>query len=590
MYEAVIAEMTAFLQSDRSLIPFGGSVPYSLLTALSSVSYKQTDSMTNFKTDVLIVGSGIAGLSLALKACQFADVLLVTKKKSAESATNRAQGGIAAVVDSNDAFTLHIEDTMRAGAGLCHEDVVDMVVESAPERIEELRNLGVRFTRHDGELALGREGGHSRARIVHHRDKTGQEIESVLLRRARKTGRLRILEHHLMVDLLIDPHPRSREWSSRPPRCFGAYVLDSRKDIVKTIVAKAVVLATGGSGIVYRHTTNPSIATGDGVIAAWRSGADVANLEFFQFHPTTFYERDTAGGTQALITEALRGYGAVLRTLDGDRFMETYDPRGELAPRDIVARAIDAEMKKRGHPCVHLDCSHLKAQELKRRFPQIDQICRERNVDFTKEPIPVVPAAHYMCGGVTTDRQARTTIQGLFAVGEVAMTGLHGANRLASNSLLEAVVFAHQAAESCRQWLQEAGPVPQARDWIAEGTVNHEEWVLIEHDRDEIRSIMWDYVGIVRSSARLERARRRIDLLINEIAEFYWKTRINEPLVELRNLVIMADLIVRCAQMRRESRGLHYMTDYPESSDNPQDTLLRLYPDLARDLPSGGLQ
>ena len=530
--------------------------------------------MPFLKTDVLIIGSGIAGLSLALKAARFADVILVTKKNSAESATNWAQGGIAAVTASNDDFRLHIEDTLKAGAGLCKEDAVRLIVEAAPQRIQELVELGVRFTKRDGELELGREGGHSRNRILHHRDRTGMEIESVLLRKARETGRLQVLEHHLMIDLLIDPHPRKKE-PSRASRCFGAYVLDSRQDIVKAITAKAVVLATGGSGMVYLHTTNPAIATGDGVVAAYRAGADVGNLEFFQFHPTTFYEPDGGGASRDLITEALRGAGAKLKTLDGEPFMHRYDARDELAPRDIVARAIDAEMKKRGDRSVLLDVTHLPAAALKQQFPNIDQICRKHGLDFTQQPIPVVPAAHYQCGGVLTDLFARTNLPGLFAVGEVAMTGVHGANRLASNSLLEAIVFAHQAAVSCEEWLREAPPPPTAEEWSAEGTVNQEEWILVSHNRDEIRKIMWDYVGIVRSLFRLERAQRRLDLVLAETQQFYRRTRINEGLVELRNLVILADLIIKAAHGRRESRGLHFMSDFPQptAATPPRDTV-----------------
>jgi L-aspartate oxidase len=540
--------------------------------------------VADLKVDVLIIGSGIAGLSLALKASRFADVLLVTKKESADAATNWAQGGIAAVTATNDDYKLHVQDTLIAGAGLCHEDAVKLVVESGPDRIKELINFGVRFTKQDGVLSLGREGGHSRSRILHHQDSTGMEIESVLLRQARKTGRLQVLEHHLMIDLLVDPHPCDRKKDRRPNRCYGAYVLDTKHDVVKTILAKAVILATGGSGVVYLHTTNPSIATGDGVIAAWRAGAEVGNLEFFQFHPTAYYKPDGGGAQRDLITEALRGFGAILKNQEGEPFMKRYDERAELAPRDIVARAIDAELKKRGEDCVLLDCTHLAASSLKKKFPQIDKICDKHGLDFTKQPIPVVPAAHYQCGGVVTDLWARTSINGLFAVGEVAMTGLHGANRLASNSLLEAVVFAHQASISCEEWLREVSPLPEAHDWSDEGTVNQEEWVLIEHNRDEIRQIMWDYVGIVRSIFRLERARRRVDLLMQEVTDFYNRTRITAPLVELRNLVLLSDLIVRCAMSRKESRGLHYMTDYPstDSAEHPKDTCFVLYSDSSQ--------
>ncbi len=534
----------------------------------------------NATSDVLIIGSGIAGLSLALKLARVVDVILVTKKESAESATNWAQGGIAAVTAQDDDFAMHVQDTIRAGAGLCNHEAVELVVESAPGRIRELMDLGVRFTRdEDGGLALGREGGHSRSRILHHEDRTGMEIESVLLRTARETGRLRVFEHHLMVDLLLDPHPKRAAEQQILPRCFGAYVLDTRHHVVQALTAKAVVLATGGSGMLYQHTTNPDIATGDGVIAAWRAGAAIGNLEFFQFHPTTFYEPNGDDKSRDLITEALRGAGGNLRTRDGERFMFRYDQRGELAPRDIVARAIDAEMKRRGDSSVQLDCTHLPAELLRAEFPHIDSICKSHGIDFTREPIPVVPAAHYQCGGVVTDLRARTTIPGLFAVGEVAMTGLHGANRLASNSLLEAVVFAHQAAASCTEWLRDASALPDPESWSEKGTVNQEEWVLIQHDRDEIRKLMWDYVGIVRSTLRLERASRRLGLLVGEVRDFYKRTRLSAPLVELRNLSMLADLTVQCALSRKESRGLHFMSDYPLPDDSVpvRDTVRSLY-------------
>lgn len=535
--------------------------------------------MPHYTTDVLIIGSGIAGLSLALNTSKYAQVLMVTKKESAESATNWAQGGIASVTAVDDEIKLHVEDTLRAGAGLCDEEVVQLVVETAPERIRELIKLGVKFTRlEDGSLALGREGGHSRSRILHHRDQTGQEIESVLLGNARESGRIEVLEHHLMIDLLVDPRPGKRIRNGEIRRCFGAYVLDEISGEIKTIGAKTVILATGGSGMVYQHTSNPTIATGDGVVAAWRAGADVGDLEFFQFHPTTLMN-PAADGRNELITEAMRGYGAILRNQEGEAFMKRYDDRGELASRDIVARAIDAEMKKRGETYVWLDCTHLEADRLRARFPHINEVCQQQGIDFTVDPIPVVPAAHYQCGGVITDIWGRTTLAGLLAVGEVAMTGLHGANRLASNSLLEAVVFAHQASHMIEEWLKEAAPIPEAENWSAEGTVTPEEFVLIQHNRDEIRRLMWNYVGIVRSSFRLERAARRLRLLTSEVADFYRRTRLNSPLIELRNLVILADLIVRSAISRHESRGLHYMLDYPEPSMNghPHHTVLTPY-------------
>lgn len=524
--------------------------------------------MNSITCDVLVIGSGVGGLTFALKAAKFADVILITKKESVESATNYAQGGIASVIDPNDAITLHVEDTLTGGAGLCHEDAVQLVVEQGPERIRELMDLGVGFTREHGRLSLGREGGHSRARIVHRADHTGREVEKTLTGRARETGRVQILEHHLAIDLLVKPKVRAGEPVQNGIRCFGAYVIDKKNEIVITFLARAVVLASGGSGLVYQHTTNPIIATGDGIAMGWRAGARVSNLEFMQFHPTALYEPHRHGEERRfLISEAVRGFGAILRTRDGEAFMERYHPQKDLAPRDIVARAIDAEMKKRGDEFVLLDGTHLPAAELREKFPYIYENCMKRGWDITREPIPVVPAAHYMCGGVVTDLLAKTSIEGLFAVGEVAMTGVHGANRLASNSLLEAIVFAHQAAGACEKWLSTSPPLLSAPAWSDEGTINQEEWVLISHNREEIQRLMWDYVGIVRSDFRLLRAERRIRLLEHEIMEFYWRTKLTEPLIELRNLILVARLIVHCALNRHESRGLHFTTDYPEKND-----------------------
>jgi len=533
--------------------------------------------MKDLSCDVLVIGSGVGGLTFALNTARFADVILITKKESVESATNYAQGGIATVVASDDAFTLHVADTLIAGAGLCHADAVQLVVEQGPSSIRELMDWGVDFTREQSHLSLGREGGHSRARIVHVADHTGSEVETVLTKRARETGRIEVLEHHLAIDLLVTPKVRAGEPVRDGIRCYGAYVLDTRNDKVKTILARAVVLASGGSGVVYQHTTNPAIATGDGIAMAWRAGADVGNLEFMQFHPTALYEsHGRADERRFLISEALRGFGAILRTPDGEPFMERYHPQKDLAPRDIVARAIDAEMKKRGDEFVLLDCTHLPASALRERFPNIHGTCLLHGVDITQALIPVVPAAHYMCGGVVTDLSARTNLGGLFAVGEVAMTGVHGANRLASNSLLEAVVFANQAIHACKQWLAESPPLLPAESWSDEGTINQEEWVLISHDRQELQRLMWDYVGIVRSDFRLHRAERRVKLLESEIMEFYWRTKVTEPLIELRNLVLVARLIVHCALSRRESRGLHFTTDYPQRDDAHflKDTIL----------------
>ncbi len=511
---------------------------------------------------------------MALRCARFADVLLITKKESAESATNWAQGGIAAVTANDDDFQLHMADTLTAGAGLCRTDVVEMVVRNAPARVRELMDLGVRFTVREGELELAREGGHSRARILHHQDQTGQEIEAVLLSQVKDQQRVQVLEHHVMVDLLVTPQPKTDE-AVRGQRCFGVYVLDSRNGLISPVRAKAVVLATGGSGMVYQHTTNPSIATGDGLAAAYRAGAVISDMEFFQFHPTTMYDRDDTVQNH-LITEALRGAGAVLRSLDGEAFMPRYDSRADLAPRDIVARAIDSELKRRGDSYVYLDCTHIEPDLLRAKFPHIDSLCRSKGFDYTRDPIWVVPAAHYQCGGVETDKSGRTSIAGLYAVGEVACTGLHGANRLASNSLLEAVVYAATAAESCAGWLKESGDLPQSDPWSSEGTHTEHEAVLLKHNLDEIRRTMWSYVGIVRSTRRLQRARTRLDLLTKEIAEFYQRTRMSPELVELRNLVLVADLIVRSALARKESRGLHYSTDYPstDTSRDPQHSRL----------------
>jgi L-aspartate oxidase len=533
--------------------------------------------MKDLSCDVLVIGSGVGGLTFALNTARFADVILITKKESVESATNYAQGGIATVVASDDAFTLHVADTLTAGAGLCHADAVQLVVEQGPSSIRELMDWGVEFSREQTGLSLGREGGHSRARIVHYADHTGREVETVLTKRARETGRIEVLEHHLAIDLLVTPKVRAGEPVQDGIRCYGAYVLDTRNDKVKTILARAVVLASGGSGVVYQHTTNPAIATGDGIAMAWRAGANVGNLEFMQFHPTALYEsHGRPDERRFLISEAVRGFGAILRTPDGEPFMERYHPQKDLAPRDIVARAIDAEMKKRGDEFVLLDCTHLPASALRERFPNIHGTCLLYGVDITQTPIPVVPAAHYMCGGVVTDLSARTNLGGLLAVGEVAMTGVHGANRLASNSLLEAVVFANQAVLACKQWLAESPPLLPAEAWSDEGTINQEEWVLISHDRQELQSLMWDYVGIVRSDFRLHRAERRVKLLEREIMEFYWRTKVTEPLIELRNLVLVARLIVHCALSRRESRGLHFTTDYPQRDDAhfQKDTIL----------------
>jgi L-aspartate oxidase len=526
---------------------------------------------TAIETDFLVIGSGIAGLSFALKASQYGPVTVITKKENTESNTNLAQGGIATVINPKDSFELHIRDTLKAGAGLCHREAVEILVEEGPERVRELIEWGVHFTTkkgrgHTEELALAREGGHSIARIIHAQDLTGQEIEEALVSAIKKNKRIRVFENHMAIDLITEHQVRGMEKTSRRKRtCFGAYVLDPKKGVVKKIISKITMLATGGTGQVYQHTTNPDIATGDGVAISYRAGAKIANLEFMQFHPTTLYHPD---GQSFLISEAVRGFGGVLRTRDGKTFMEQYHPQGCLAPRDVVARAIDHELKRRGDHCVYLDITHIKAKTVKDRFPNIHEKCLSLGIDMTVEPIPVVPAAHYMCGGVLTDLWGQTSIKHLLASGEVACTGVHGANRLASNSLLEAVVFSHRALIKAVHILRKrVFDVPSIPEWQEKGVFNRAEWILISHDREEIQKLMWDYVGIVRSDNRLHRALRRVRLIANEVEDFYKKTKVTNELIELRNIATLAELIIRCALHRQESRGLHYTTDYPQTDD-----------------------
>lgn len=512
--------------------------------------------------DFLVLGSGVAGLSYALRVAEHGTVAIVTKKESAESNTNYAQGGIAAVMSLEDSYEQHVEDTLVAGAGLCDREIVEIVVREGPQRIRELMALGAEFTRQNGQLHLGREGGHSSNRIVHAADATGREVERALLARVRAHPNISIFEYHYAVDLITEHHLGQHVSRLRPDiHCFGAYVLDERYDVVKTFLARVTLLATGGSGQVYLHTTNPAIATGDGVAMAYRAKARVANMEFVQFHPTALA---VPAADSFLVSEAVRGEGARLYNLAGERFMPAYDPRAELAPRDIVARAIDDQLKQRGEPHVLLDISHRPAEFVREHFPTIYQTCLGFGIDITREPIPVVPAAHYQCGGVQTDAWGRTSIHGLFACGEVACTGLHGANRLASNSLLEALVFGHRAIEPSVSYAREHAIETAVPDWDDSGTQQPQEWVLVSHNRDELRRIMWDYVGIVRSSLRLDRAFRRTHLLHEETEDFYRRARVSPGLCELRNMIAVAYLIIRSAQMRRESRGLHYMLDYPE--------------------------
>lgn len=517
--------------------------------------------------DFLVIGSGIAGLSYALKASLLGTVAIITKKQKAESNTNYAQGGVAAVMSSVDSFELHVKDTLSTGQGLSHREAVETMVREGPERLKELMRIGTEFTMKNGQLDLGREGGHSTNRIVHARDFTGREIERALLHSVARTSNISTFENHVAVELLTEHHTLQKSVIDRMnTHCWGAYVLNEKEQRVDTFLARVVMLSTGGLGHVYLHTTNPLIATGDGVAMSYRAGAKIGDMEFIQFHPTTLYD---SGSPSFLISEAVRGFGGILKTQDGVEFMQRYDKRGSLAPRDIVAYAIDTELKKRGEDFVLLDLRHLSSDQVIEHFPHIYHTCLEKyKLDLTREPVPVVPAAHYACGGVVTDLNGRTSISGLYAAGEVSMTGVHGANRLASNSLLEALVFSHRAAEDADRFLQSySSTTPEIRDWDDSGTINSEEWILISHDKKEIQQVMWDYVGIVRSHLRLERAFRRMELLQNEIETFFKKTKVTEGLLELRNLAACAMLIIRSAMVRRETRGLQVRTDYRERND-----------------------
>jgi L-aspartate oxidase len=514
-----------------------------------------------FSTDYLVIGGGIAGLMFALAASESGSVTVLTKAGSTEANTNYAQGGIASVWSVDDSFESHVADTLRAGAGLCDPAAVESIVRDGPEVVRDLIRFGTRFTRieHGGEdeYDLGREGGHSHRRVLHAQDLTGQEIMRALTEAARARSNIRTLENHVAINLLVESPS-----GGRPGSCWGVYAYDRTTGTIRKILARATLLATGGAGKVYLYTTNPDIASGDGVAMAYRAGAAVANLEFYQFHPTCLFH---PAAKSFLISEALRGEGAILKLPDGTPFMKSYTADAELAPRDIVARAIDSEMKRHGLDCVYLDLSHRDAAFIRERFPNIYQRCLSYGFDLTKEPIPVVPAAHYMCGGVITDLEAATAIPRLYAAGEVAMTGLHGANRLASNSLLEAAVMGRRAAAAARRMLATAGGVPpEFPEWDPGRAIRSEERVLITQSWDEIRRLMWNYVGIVRSDRRLERALRRIELLKEEIHSYYWDHIIDSDLIELRNLVTIAELIVRSAMARDESRGLHYNIDHPE--------------------------
>jgi len=519
------------------------------------------------KCDFLVLGSGIAGLSFAIRAAEVGTVIILTKKEKAESNTNYAQGGIAAVLDPQDSFESHVEDTLIAGVGLNRREAVEFIVREGPCTVKELQAWGAVFTQTpSGQLDLGREGGHSFSRIVHAKDHTGRTVEQALLEKVRSYPNIQILENYICVELITEHHLGVKPKPKGKIHCWGVYALDAHTGKVHTFLAPVTLLATGGTGRVYLYTTNPPIATGDGIAMAYRAGAMIANMEFMQFHPTTLYHPDD---DSFLISEAVRGFGGILRTRSGEAFMKKYHPMADLAPRDIVARAIDAELKRSGEECVYLDVTHLDPDEVRNRFPHIFNRLQELHIDMTKEWIPVVPAAHYMCGGVLTDLFGRTTIEGLYAAGEVACTGVHGANRLASNSLLEAVVFSKQAFENAKAYVEKNRnhALPEVPAWDDKGTLNQEEWVLISHDQREIQRLMWDYVGIVRSDERLDRAERRIRLIASDIEAFYKKTKVTPALLELRNIACVALLIIRCAQFRKESRGLHYTTDYPDRDD-----------------------
>jgi L-aspartate oxidase len=525
--------------------------------------------------DFVVIGSGIAGLSFALKAAQHGSVAVITKRRGADTNTAWAQGGIACVTSEEDSFELHLRDTLEAGAGLCDEEVARTIITDGPARIRELTELGLHFDQRDvaghRELDLGREGGHSKRRVLHVQDVTGKEIENTLLRELARAPGVELLEHHMAVDLITS----GKLGFATEDRCLGAYVLDEKTSEVQTIRTDRLVLATGGCGKVYLYTTNPDIATGDGVAIAWRAGATIANMEFVQFHPTCLFH---AEAKSFLISEAVRGEGGVLRNQRGEDFMREHHPRGGLAPRDIVARAIDAEMKRTGAKCVYLDITHRSPEFLRERFPHIYDTCLRFGYDMSKQAIPVVPAAHYQCGGIKTDVNGATSLPGLWAIGEVASTGLHGANRLASNSLLEGLVVAHRA---CAAMLRDHPPRHAAREialpeWQPGNAEDLDELVVIYHNWDEIRRLMWDYVGIVRTEKRLQRAASRLRNLQREIREFYWNFKVTVDLLELRNLATVAALIVDSALSRKESRGLHFTLDYPAPNDRHfrRDTLL----------------
>ena len=522
----------------------------------------------HFSHDILIIGSGAAGLALALNLSEHSRIAILSKNRLKDGSTWWAQGGIAAVLDDQDSVEAHVKDTLKAGGGLCHLDAVTFTVENSKEAIQWLIKQGVNFTRNsdNSDFHLTKEGGHSHRRIIHSTDATGKEVHRTLIERLRAAENVDVFEQHIAVDLI-----QQADASSKRVRCSGAYVYDREQDCVCTFQAKIVILATGGASKAYLYTSNPDGASGDGIAMAWRAGCRIANMEFNQFHPTCLYHPKAK---TVLLTEALRGEGAYLKLPNGERFMHRFDEQEELAPRDIVARAIDHEMKRLGCDHLYLDISHKPAEFINEHFPNVKASCLEYGIDITQDPIPVVPAAHYTCGGVMVDKNGLTDLQNLYAIGETSFTGLHGANRMASNSLLECVVYARSAAEHIKQNISHILATDTPNDWDESRVKNSDEDVVIAHNWDELRRFMWDYVGIVRTQKRLERAQHRIKLLQREISEYYSNYKVGNDLIELRNLTTVAQLIIRSAMERKESRGLHYSLDYPNLGRVARDTIL----------------
>jgi len=532
-----------------------------------------------YQSDVLVIGSGAAGLSAALHLGHYFKVNVLSKGALVESNTLYAQGGVSVVLHEEDSIDSHINDTLGAGAGLCNTDIVRFVVEQGKACIHELIEMGVDFTRILGpgdtsRYHLTREGGHSHRRVIHAADATGRAIQNTLAEKVRAHPNISLFESHLALDLIT-----GEKLGLDAKRCYGAYVFDREEQCVKSFSARAVILATGGAGKVYLYTSNPDVATGDGIAMAWRAGCRIANMEFIQFHPTCLYHPQAAS---FLITESMRGEGGKLVLPNGEHFMKRFDPRVELAPRDIVARAIDHEMKRLGAECVYLDITARSPEFIREHFPTVHDRCKELGYDITRTPIPVVPAAHYTCGGVVVDRWGRTDLYGLYAIGEVASTGLHGANRMASNSLLECLVFAKSASDHVNDTIAASATFVAIPEWDESRVTDSDEEVVVSHNWDELRRFMWDYVGIVRSTKRLQRAKHRIDLLQSEIAEYYGNFRVTGDLIELRNLVVSADLIIRSALARKESRGLHYSLDYPKADETHPATDTVLTPENYR--------